>query len=145
MAQVGGKALEIKLNGFYRLFPPKKPRTRIALTRNNHILLVRNVVDPVWTLPGGGYHHGETGAECAVREVQEELGVHIQPEAMRPIGPYRETRHRITWDYDCFQATCPKNAAIRPGLELLEAKWFPYSSVPANASGLVTFALKALS
>ncbi|MBX7534688.1 NUDIX hydrolase [Qipengyuania sp. GH1] len=38
----------------------------------------------LWDLPGGGREAGETPAECAMREVEEEFGLHI------PVG-------RIVW------------------------------------------------
>ena len=33
----------------------------------------------LWDLPGGGREGGETPAECAIREVQEEFGIVIDP------------------------------------------------------------------
>lgn len=31
-----------------------------------------------WTLPGGGIHPGESGAQAAVREAWEECGAHVE-------------------------------------------------------------------
>ncbi len=35
----------------------------------------------MWELPGGGREHDETPEECALREIYEELGIKLLPEA----------------------------------------------------------------
>ncbi len=51
---------------------------RCAVIRDDHILMVRNVVDgrSWWTLPGGGVEPGETDAEAVLRELHEETCLH---------------------------------------------------------------------
>jgi 8-oxo-dGTP pyrophosphatase MutT (NUDIX family) len=44
----------------------------------------------VWVLPGGGMEQGETFAEAAARELYEETGLRIPPEALR--GPVARSR-----------------------------------------------------
>jgi len=55
------------------------------------LLVVRKKNTGAWMLPGGKQEHGETAAECAVREVREELGVTIPLERIEPMGEF-ETR-----------------------------------------------------
>jgi 8-oxo-dGTP diphosphatase len=38
-----------------------------------------------WGLFGGGVEAGETPAEAAVREIAEELGIALRPDALRPL------------------------------------------------------------
>jgi ADP-ribose pyrophosphatase len=40
-----------------------------------------------WELPAGLIDAGETPAEAAARELEEEIGFHLAPSAMRPLGP----------------------------------------------------------
>ncbi|EUA65963.1 NUDIX domain protein [Mycobacteroides abscessus subsp. bolletii 1513] len=43
-------------------------------------------------LPGGKPDRGENAAQTAVREVREELSVHLEPSALRPLGVFRPRR-----------------------------------------------------
>lgn len=55
------------------------------------VLTVRKRGTHAWMLPGGKPEAGETAAECAVREVFEELGVEIALDRIEPMGEF-ETR-----------------------------------------------------
>lgn len=48
---------------------------RVLIVQNNKILLVKEVSDDWWALPGGGVDHGETIESSLRREIEEELGV----------------------------------------------------------------------
>lgn len=48
------------------------------------LLVVRPHRVPVWFLPGGLVEPGESLAEAAAREANEEVGVTISPEALQP-------------------------------------------------------------
>lgn len=48
---------------------------RVLIVQNNKVLLVKEVSDDWWALPGGGVDHGETVESTLVREIEEELGV----------------------------------------------------------------------
>lgn len=52
------------------------------------VLTVRKRGTRAWMLPGGKPEPGETAAECAVREVFEELGVEIGIERIEPMGEF---------------------------------------------------------
>jgi ADP-ribose pyrophosphatase YjhB (NUDIX family) len=55
-----------------------------------HVLMVREVVDGRWTLPGGWADVGEGLVEGAVREVWEESGYVVEP--LRLLGIYDKRR-----------------------------------------------------
>lgn len=48
---------------------------RVLIIQDNKILLVKELDDSWWALPGGGIDHGETIQSSLTREVEEELGV----------------------------------------------------------------------
>ncbi|MGI6076888.1 MAG: NUDIX hydrolase [Fastidiosipilaceae bacterium] len=50
----------------------------------------------LWDVTAGGVQAGETSREAAVREVREELGLYVPPEAMQKIARLR--RHPAFWD-----------------------------------------------
>ena len=54
------------------------------------VLTVRKRGTHAWMLPGGKPEPGETAAECAVREVLEELGVEIGIAVLEPIDDAAE-------------------------------------------------------
>ncbi|QKE82586.1 DUF4031 domain-containing protein [Arthrobacter sp. NEB 688] len=50
------------------------------------LAVVRSVWRQEWGAPGGGREPGETVRENAVREVHEETGLLLDPDALRPVG-----------------------------------------------------------
>jgi 8-oxo-dGTP pyrophosphatase MutT (NUDIX family) len=50
---------------------------------SGEVLAVKSHYKPYWTLPGGIIDPGETPKECAVRETLEEVGLTIDPKAVR--------------------------------------------------------------
>jgi 8-oxo-dGTP pyrophosphatase MutT (NUDIX family) len=55
------------------------------------MLLVRTVARDTWASPAGGREPAETVLECATREVWEESGLRLAPEALSPSGYERVT------------------------------------------------------
>ncbi len=55
-----------------------KVDVRAAVIRDGKILLIREVTDGKWAMPGGWADLGESPAEMAVREVREESGFEVQ-------------------------------------------------------------------
>lgn len=52
----------------------------VALLRRGDVLLIQREREPfggLWTLPGGRLEPGESAEDCAVREIQEELGLRV--------------------------------------------------------------------
>jgi 8-oxo-dGTP pyrophosphatase MutT (NUDIX family) len=63
----------------------------VLLDKAHRILLLRAHIDPdepgrghCWVTPGGGVEDGETLAEAAARELREETGLSVGPEALGP-------------------------------------------------------------
>jgi 8-oxo-dGTP pyrophosphatase MutT (NUDIX family) len=51
----------------------------VVLIRDRHIALIERIRPGrhYWVLPGGGIEAGESGAEAAIREAFEELGIEV--------------------------------------------------------------------
>jgi 8-oxo-dGTP pyrophosphatase MutT (NUDIX family) len=56
------------------------------------LLLVCRADNHKWVLPGGGMERGESIAECCIREVWEETGLHVEVGSL--VGVY-STPHRV--------------------------------------------------
>lgn len=74
---------------------PDRPSVRVitvsavVLTRPDGALAtVRKRGTDRFMLPGGKWEPGESPLGCAVREVREELGVVLAPEAVTPLGRF---------------------------------------------------------
>jgi len=63
----------------------------IVRDRNESVLLVHSVRRSSWDCPGGRREPGETVAECAARELAEETGLKVPPDALVPSGYERIT------------------------------------------------------
>jgi ADP-ribose pyrophosphatase YjhB (NUDIX family) len=67
----------------------------VAIVRRDDLLLIQRNRAPsegFWTLPGGRLEPGESAEQCAIREINEELGLAVF--ALRPLivlrhGPYQ--------------------------------------------------------
>ncbi len=67
----------------------------VVADEDGRILLTRRRDNDLWTIPGGAMEPGETIAETALREVQEETGVDV--EVVRLVGIYSDPRHLIEY------------------------------------------------
>ena len=64
---------------------------RGAVFRDNRILLVREVADGGWTLPGGWADVNESPREAVVREIREESGYETEP--VKLLAVYDRSKH----------------------------------------------------
>ena len=94
----------------------------------NMILLCRRAIEPYrgkWTLPAGWLENGETVAECALRETQEEAWAEIDD-----LHPYvLANLPFINLVYFFFRARLGSNA-VHAGAESLEVKLFTADEIP---------------
>lgn len=95
------------------------------------ILLVRRGEEPFagrYSLPGGFLRRGETIEEAALRELEEEAGVH-QPKLIQ-FGTYsKEGRDPRGWIVSCAFLALTKTVglATAPGSDAASAEWFSFS------------------
>jgi 8-oxo-dGTP diphosphatase len=61
---------------------PDIPVAAIALIRNRRVLMVTARGRDVWYMPGGKIDPGESEADAAAREADEEVGVSVDPAAL---------------------------------------------------------------
>lgn len=78
-----------------------------------------------WVFPGGAVHDGETEAQTAVREAQEEAGLSLDPGALVPFSRWITPRQvKVRFDTHFFVAPVPEGAApVCDGEECVDLRW----------------------
>ena len=69
--------------------------TMVVLDDKERILLVRNADADLWLPPGGGIEPDESPKDAAVREMQEETGLLVEP--LRIVGVYGGPQYCVTY------------------------------------------------
>ncbi|MFI7073997.1 NUDIX hydrolase [Micromonospora sediminicola] len=145
-ARATGRALGYQL--FYRLPVPLRRRlVRLAVpkyivgavtlvrdteaTGAGRILLLRQPPGHSWTLPAGLLQRGEAPVVGAARELYEESGVRLSPDALRPAVP-NAVVHAKGWVDVVFEAEVPasRTELAADGAEVFEAAWHPLDDLP---------------
>ena len=81
--------------GYAAFYNPKPVACAIPQTAEGHLILMRRGFEPRrghWSMPGGFVDLGESVEQAAIREVQEELNLHI--ELTHLIGVYSRAEDR---------------------------------------------------
>lgn len=70
----------------------RKLATTLVLRKNDQILIGQRKRDDIWELPGGKIDPGETPEDCAVREMEEEMGIKVSIVKLinKLVGVYRK-------------------------------------------------------
>ena len=72
-----------------------RPGAAVVIYHDNKILLLKRKDNQKWTLPGGTLEMNESLIQCAVREVEEECGLHVS--ITDTIGIYSNPNIRIEY------------------------------------------------
>ena len=80
-----------------------KSDCRGAIFENDKILLVREVADGKWTLPGGWCDVGMTPTENVIREVWEETGYEVRVERLLAVWDRDKQGHRPPYPYNIYK------------------------------------------
>lgn len=113
---------------------------RGAIIRDGRILLVKEKLDNLWTLPGGYADVGISAAANVEKEVLEEASLRVR--ATRLYGVFHKARHEYDMDvrdfYKVYFLCEPLNdAAPAPGMETLDVDFFEPGRLPPLSTGRV--------
>jgi 8-oxo-dGTP diphosphatase len=113
-----------------------KIRATVVCEQNRQVLLVRKANKP-WTLPGGKLKSGETNAEAATRELNEETGLIVDSLLYLMEWTGNGTQHHV------FEARVSNLDEMSPRNEIYDCVWQPLDSVHSLAiSGAALVILK---
>jgi ADP-ribose pyrophosphatase YjhB (NUDIX family) len=110
---------------------------------DGRILMVREVSDGLWTLPGGWADVNQSAAECVVRELEEESGFKVSATKLAAIWDYRKQRHVSRHPasiYKIFFICQIIGGVARPSNETSEVFFFARDALPPLSPGRVTIA-----
>ena len=107
------------------------PVLRIAasvIVVEGRMLLVRKRGTDAFMQPGGKLEAGESGAECLVRELEEELALRIPVAVLEPLGRYgalaaNEPDHVVDCEVFRVPAAAIEGQPIAVQAELEELRW----------------------
>lgn len=110
---------------------PLKVRAAVVLLHEGHVLLMRQNNRNFWVYPGGTLEEGETVADCAVRELMEEVNLSINLQGLLAVTDFADSKRQVV-DVT-YVATCtnPPPATFSPPFveNINEVCWVPFADL----------------
>ena len=120
-----------------------KVDVRGAAFVDGRVLLVREISDGQWTLPGGWADVNQSAAECVVREIAEESGFEAKARKLAAVRDYQRSGHpprNVDSIYKMFFICEITGGAARPSNETSEVAFFARDALPPLSLGRTTAA-----
>jgi ADP-ribose pyrophosphatase YjhB (NUDIX family) len=117
-----------------------KVDVRAATFLEGKVLLVREISDGAWTLPGGWADVNQSAAECVAREVAEESGYLVRAVKLAAVYDYRKRNRPLHLDsiYKMFFICELLGGSASASIETSEAAFFPGDALPSLSVGRTT-------
>jgi 8-oxo-dGTP diphosphatase len=108
--------------------------------QEGHLLTVRKRGTDKFMHPGGKPESGETAAEAASRELQEEVGITVAPEDLQPLGVWLAVAaNEAATNIEATVFTAPGTWEAHPSAEIAEIRWLDVNApLPADLAPLLT-------
>ena len=119
-----------------------KVDVRGAAFQDGRVLMVREISDGKWTLPGGWADVNQTAGECVVREIAEESGFTARALKLAAVYDYqkRNPSPHIDSIYKMFFICEIVGGAASASNETSEVAFFPRNELPPLSLGRTTAA-----
>jgi ADP-ribose pyrophosphatase YjhB (NUDIX family) len=129
------------LNREYGYATPKVD-VRGAAFRDGKILMVREISDGLWTLPGGWADINQSAGTCVVREINEESGFIARALKLAAVFDYQKRNRPHSKDsiYKMFFICELTGGEARPSNETSEVAFFGRDALPPLSLGRSTAA-----
>ncbi|SDT32693.1 ADP-ribose pyrophosphatase YjhB, NUDIX family [Pseudomonas asplenii] len=113
---------------------------RAAVFDGERILLVKEVEDELWSLPGGWADINHSPGEVAAKEVFEESGLRVRPRKLVALTDRRLHSHppMLLHVYKAFFLCELLGGVLRPSLETPDARFFDEHHLPELSTARVT-------
>ncbi len=145
LAQGSGDGYEVIieiLRGDWGYATPKVD-VRGAAFVDGRVLMVREISDGNWTLPGGWADVNQSAAECVVREIAEESGFTARARKLAAVRDYQRSGHpprNVDSIYKMFFICEITGGAARASDETSEVAFFTRDALPPLSLGRTTAA-----
>ena len=118
-------------------YPTPKVDIRGVVLRDNKILMVREKLDGLWALPGGWADIGYSPREVAVKEVQEEAGLNVEPVRLLAVLDKKLHNHPPSpfYIYKLFILCRETGGELKAGSETLDCGFFDLQELPPLSTG----------
>jgi ADP-ribose pyrophosphatase YjhB (NUDIX family) len=145
LAQGSGADYDVMLGilGTDTGYATPKVDVRGAAFVDGRVLLVREISDGKWTLPGGWADVNQSAAECVLREIAEESGFEARALKLAAVRDYQRSGHpprNLDSIYKMFFICEIIGGAARGSDETSEAAFFPRDDLPPLSLGRITAA-----
>jgi ADP-ribose pyrophosphatase YjhB (NUDIX family) len=144
IAQESGRPGEVLLEYFrgHAGYATPKVDVRAAAFSDGRVLLVREISDGAWTLPGGWADVNQSAAESVVREVAEESGFQARALKLAAVYDYRKRNrpHHLDSIYKMFFICELIGGSASASIETSEASFFARDALPSLSVGRTTAA-----
>jgi len=102
----------------------------VAVIDDNKVLLIKREDFPIWGLPGGGVEDGESLAQAAIRETQEETGVSAKLTHL--MGVYSRPQWINGGNHEILFKATPVSGVLRPqDGETVDVHYFSIDELPS--------------
>ena len=116
-----------------------KVDVRGAVFRDGKVLLVREAVDGLWTLPGGWADVGDAPSEAVEREIREESGYEARAVKLLAVEDRKRRHPPLAHEVYKMAFLCELiGGEARTSMETIEVGWFSEENLPPLSLGRVT-------
>jgi ADP-ribose pyrophosphatase YjhB (NUDIX family) len=144
-AQGSGERPEVVLGLFGQDTGYSTPKVDVrgAAFVDGRVLMVREISDGKWTLPGGWADVNQTPGECVVREIAEESGFQARAVKLAAVHDYQRSNRPSRWldsIYKLFFICEITGGSARASDETSEVAFFSRHELPPLSQGRATAA-----
>jgi ADP-ribose pyrophosphatase YjhB (NUDIX family) len=145
LAQGSGEQFEVIIEILREGWGYATPKVDVrgAAFVDGRVLLVREISDGNWTLPGGWADVNQSAAECVVREIAEESGFLAKARKLAAVRDYQRSGHpprNVDSIYKMFFICEITGGAARASVETSEVAFFARDALPPLSLGRTTAA-----
>lgn len=145
LAQGSGEQFEVIIEMLREGWGYATPKVDVrgAAFVDGRVLMVREISDGHWTLPGGWADVNQSAAECVVREIAEESGFLAKARKLAAVRDYQRSGHpprNVDSIYKMFFICEITGGAARASDETSEVAFFPRDALPPLSLGRTTAA-----
>jgi ADP-ribose pyrophosphatase YjhB (NUDIX family) len=126
-----------------RGYATPKVDVRGAAFVDGRVLMVREISDGKWTLPGGWADVNQSAAECVIREIAEESGFEAKALKLAAVRDYQKSGHpprHVDSIYKMFFICAITGGGARASDETSEVAFFARGELPPLSLGRATAA-----